>query len=180
MGTAVTDDAILRQLSGLLAPPVVVIGVGNTLCGDDAFGPETVALLTGSDLPVGAVVLDGGVAPENMAERMAREDPATVLVVDAARHGGAVGELKVILPDELGWDTVETHAPSLELLSSYLFQRCGAKVFLLAAQPGDTRVGRPASREMLEAAHRAASIVRQIWRAGETGSDAADISRLLR
>jgi hydrogenase maturation protease len=147
-----------------------VIGVGSELRGDDAFGPAAVhALAEGGAIRgvegVGDVeVFDGGVAPENLAERVARPGPKTVLVIDAAElgdEGGVTGELKLVDPSELGWRDAGTHAPSLELLASYLRRRCGAETLLLAARPGRTELGAEMSAEMRDAARRAASLVRE-------------------
>ena len=158
---SLTDDDIARDLSARLEPPLLVIAVGTELRGDDAFGPATAALLKASRLPEGVLVLDGGVAPENLAERAARERPGTVLIVDAADFGGSVAELRLIGPDDLGWGLPGTHAPSLGLLASYLASRCGARTILLAAQPGDVDFGKPMSAEMREATRRASQAIRR-------------------
>jgi len=156
-----TDDALQGRLSRLLRRPVVIIGVGNEMRGDDAFGPRVAAELSRAGSLEGVEVLDGGVAPENIAERAVRTGPASALIVDTAGFGGAVGELRLLAAEELGWASTGTHAPSLGLLASYIAQRCGARVAVLAAQPGTTGLGARMSPKVTEAARRAASAVRR-------------------
>ena len=155
-----SDDALARELASHLERPVVLITVGSDLRGDDAFGLEVArALASGGGVP-GNEVLEGGVAPENVAERAARSLPRTVLLVDAVRFGGAPGELRLLAPEDLAGGQAGTHAPSLELLATYLRQRCGARVLLLGCEPAGTGLGGAVSPEVCEAAERAAGIIR--------------------
>jgi len=157
-----------RDLAAALVPriekPVVVIGVGSDLRGDDAFGvlaARELSALLGDDAP-DVEVLEGGVAPENLAERAARGSPRTVVLVDAADFEGEPGELRLVDPEELGWDLGGgTHAPSLELLATYLKGRCGARTVMLAAQPASTEFGSEISPALKAAASRAAEVLRR-------------------
>jgi hydrogenase 3 maturation protease len=162
-----------HELTKRIERPVVVIGVGSELRGDDAFGVLAAREL--SEALAGGVsgfedveVLEGGVAPENLAERAARTSPRTVVLVDAADFGGEPGELRVIDPEELGWQLGgATHAPSLELLATYLRERCGARTVILAAQPASTEFGTEISPALKAAASRAAEALRQALAQGK-------------
>ncbi len=155
------DAELERELHARLVPPVAIIAVGSDLRGDDAFGIEVGRGLKAGDLPEDVVVLEGGTAPENLAERVASASPLTVLVLDAAEFGGSPGELRLLDPGELGWGHVGTHAPSLELLSSYLEMRCGARMPLLACQPGRTGFASAMHEEVRAAARYAAELIRR-------------------
>ena len=162
-----SGDELARELASRLERPVVLIAVGSDMRGDDAFGLEVArALASGGGLP-GIEVLEGGVAPENVAERAARALPRTVLLADAVRFGGVPGELRLLEPEELAGGQAGTHAPSLELLATYLRQRCDARVLLLGCEPAGTGLGEPISSEVREAAERAAGVIRR--GAGEEG-----------
>jgi len=162
-----TDDqgvtTLARTLAERIEKPVVVIGVGSEMRGDDAFG-----VLAARELAAGlgdaareVEVLEGGTAPENLAERAARTSPRTVVLIDAADFGGEAGELKVLDPEALGWSLGGgTHAPSLELLATYLKERCGARTIMLTAQPVSTEFGTGISPALKAAASRAAEALR--------------------
>ena len=157
-------SVLLAQLTARVRLPAVVLGVGNDLRGDDAFGLEAVRLLSSRGPIPGVTVLEVGVSPEGFAERVARESPRIIVVLDAARMGGAPGELRLIEPGDLGWDFAGgTHAPSLELLSRYLAERCGAEVLLLAAEPERTGLGEEMTPRLCEAASLAAEILREAF-----------------
>ena len=154
------DEELAGELRARLRRPVVVIGVGSNIRGDDAFGIETVRVLRSAGGLEGVEVFEGDVAPENLAERVVRASPRTVVAVDAAEFAGEVGELRIIEPAELAWGLIGTHAPSLELLAEYLARRCGATTLLLAARPGATAMGEVVSPTMEKAVGRAAAIIR--------------------
>ncbi len=136
-----SDMELARALGRRMTPPAVVLGVGSALRGDAAFGIETSRLLASEGLS-GIEVLEGGSAPENLAERAARNSPRTVVFLDAAEFDGEPGELRLVDPAELGWNSsASTHAPSLELLATYLHERCGAKSVMLAACARETSLG---------------------------------------
>ena len=71
-------------LHGRLRGKTVIVGIGNSLRGDDGFGPALVQRLQGRVRPV---CIDAGVAPENYLGRIVKEQPDTVLLVDAAHLG---------------------------------------------------------------------------------------------
>ncbi|MHC4247853.1 MAG: hydrogenase maturation protease [Planctomycetota bacterium] len=157
-------EGLVSALAERIEKPVVVIGVGSEMRGDDAFGLLALRELAGSPgaCAPGVEVLEGGTAPENLAERAARTSPRTVILLDAADFGGEVGELRLLDPDELGWQLDgATHAPSLELLATYLKGRCGARTIMLAAQPASTEFGSGISPALKAAASRAAEALRR-------------------
>ena len=164
------DRDLAGALASLIEKPVVVIGVGSDLRGDDAFGVLAARELASAigESADGVEVLEGGVAPENLAERAARGSPRTVVLIDAADFDGEPGELKILDPEDLGWSLAGgTHAPSLELLATYLKERCGARTFVLAAQPASTELGSGISPELKAAASRAAEALRSALAQGK-------------
>jgi len=152
---------LVRALAARLEKPLVILAVGNELRGDDGFGPLAAGLLAAARPLEGVEIVQGGSAPEAYAERIARISPRTVLVLDACRYGGRPGELRLLEPRELGWMLGGgTHAPSLELLATYLDGRCGSRLALLAAEPLSTAIGAPVSPELRRSAELAAEALR--------------------
>lgn len=149
-------DALRNGLLG--APPqrVAVLGVGNPERSDDGFGPQVAHRLAGA---VPGAVIDCGPAPENHLARVASLQPAVVLFVDAVHFGGRAGEMRLLRASDLRADDFSTHAASLQIAGDFLRQACGARVLLLAAQPGATDYGRDLSPEVRGAAERAAALI---------------------
>lgn len=130
--SATTDTEVCAALCALLTPRCVLLGVGNRLRGDDGFGPAVVARLRGrTRVPL----YDGGVAPENYVERVARHAPESVLLIDAADLGAPPGTLRLCRPAELAAGGISTHTGGLALLAQYWETACGARCAVLAAQP---------------------------------------------
>lgn len=150
---------LARELAGKLAGPAVVLGVGNEMRGDDAFGILAARELRSKEIPDWLEVIEAGTVPENASGMVARKNPAVVLALDAADFGGEPGELRLLEPEELAWGLPGTHTPSLSLLAEYLKKRCGSRFLVLAAQPARTEFNSAPSREIRDAAVRAAEVI---------------------
>ena len=120
------------KFKDILKGRTVIVGVGNILRGDDAFGPLLIGKLTGK---VKAVCLDAGSAPENYIGRIARENPNTVLLVDAVHLGLSAGEYKILSSADIEKIGLTTHDISLAMLIDYLKEKTGADIYILGVQP---------------------------------------------
>lgn len=78
---------------------VLVAGIGNIFLGDDGFGVEVVRRLAAHQLPDDVELLDTGVRGVHLAYQML-DGYRTVVLVDAARRGGAPGTVYLIEVDE--------------------------------------------------------------------------------
>jgi hydrogenase maturation protease len=85
----------MSQSSG---PRVLVAGIGNVFMGDDGFGVEVVARLSGRPLPGGVEVADFGIRGFDLAYALMESYDFAVLV-DALPRGGEPGQLFVLEPD---------------------------------------------------------------------------------
>jgi hydrogenase maturation protease len=79
--------------------PVLVVGCGNLLRGDDAVGPLLVRHLWDRGVPDGVELVDGGTAGMDVAFKM--RGRRKVVIVDAARTGSAPGTLYRVPGEEL-------------------------------------------------------------------------------
>lgn len=71
---------------------ILVLGLGNAVMTDDAFGSRVVeALRNRFDFPSGVTVLDGGTLGLDLLPRL--EGVARLLIVDALETGGRPGEI---------------------------------------------------------------------------------------
>ncbi len=132
-------------LSRFLTGCVCLLGIGNRMWRDDGVGSLTVEAL--EDYPELHTV-DGGMVPENYLEKVVGHDPDTILIIDAVDFNGRPGELRLLEPGQLAGSGLSTHAGSPATLAQYLELRTGARVGLLAIQPGDTNQGSELSPEV--------------------------------
>lgn len=94
-------------------PPVLVIGCGNLLRGDDGVGPILVRRLFELGVPSGMRLADGGTAGMDVA--FAMDGAREVVIVDACKSGSPPGEIF-----ELPGEEVET--PALEAINLHNFR----------------------------------------------------------
>lgn len=128
----------------------LIIGVGNTLRGDDALGPILIQQLTGK---VEADLLDTGEVPESYLGRIIDSYPDTIVMVDAVQLQEDPGTMAVIEIDELAGISNSTHRLSLALFMKYVREETKADVFLVGVQPRTLELGQgitPHVQESLE------------------------------
>jgi len=117
---------------------VVIVGIGNTLLGDDGFGPALIERLKGK---VKAVCLDAGSAPENFTGRIAKEKPDTILIVDALHLGLSPGEYEILKKDDILNCGFSTHDISPHMFIEYLENQTRAGIYMLGIQPKNLSFG---------------------------------------
>ena len=78
---------------------VGVIGVGNTLMGDDGVGDAVLKSLRNKDLPENVTLIDIGASGLNLLHVLAKLDVA--IIVDATDFGGHPGETRCFMPGDL-------------------------------------------------------------------------------
>jgi hydrogenase maturation protease len=76
--------------------PILVLGIGNYLLGDEGVGVHAARTLANEALPDGVTVLDGGTGGFHLLEHF-QSHPAIVLI-DATMDGDPVGTLRVRTP----------------------------------------------------------------------------------
>jgi hydrogenase maturation protease len=87
----------IESTLGILAEkPILVLGVGNLLMGDEGVGVHVIRALDLTEMPPGVRLLDGGVGSFLLLEPM--QDASTVILVDASIDGGAPGTVRRIEP----------------------------------------------------------------------------------
>jgi hydrogenase 3 maturation protease len=126
-----------RILRPLDAERVVILGVGNILQGDDGVGSVVAQRLRGA----GRNVFDGGTAPENFAEPIARVRPDTVIIIDAAYVNGVPGEIRLLSESDIKGGALMTHNSSLRLLTTFFRAHGIDSVRFIGIQPASNRLG---------------------------------------
>lgn len=137
---------MLGHLKSHLKGKVVILGIGNTLRSDDGLG-SILAQRIKEKVPY--VVFDAGQGPENYLEKMVKEKPDTMVIVDAVDFGGKPGEFRILEAEDLKTvNLFATHNTSLSLLINYLQSNLKADIIILIIQPKSIALGEGLSPEV--------------------------------
>lgn len=128
-----------NNFQNILKGKIVVIGIGNILRGDDAFGPLFIERI--KDRVEDIVCIDAGSAPENYTGKIAKLKPDTLLIVDAVHLGLKPGEYEILNKEDLDKSGFSTHNLSPSVFIGYLEEKLKANIYILGIQPATTSFG---------------------------------------
>jgi len=151
---------VVERLERLRHRRMLIVGVGNTLKGDDGVGPS---ICQGLDGKVCAGVLDAGTVPENYIQQIVRKAPEGLLVVDAMYFGAEPGAVMIFQPEQLGSMAWSTHALSPRFFVEMVRGEIEVETLFLGIQPGQCRFGEGLSAEVAEAAGSVAEVLVGLW-----------------
>lgn len=114
------------------------MGIGNPLRGDDGLGPVLIERLKGK---VKAVCIDAGNSPESYTGKIIKENPDTVLLVDAVHLNLPPGQYRILLPEEIVKSGFTTHDISPRMFIEYLKTQTRANIYMLGIQPENITLG---------------------------------------
>jgi hydrogenase 3 maturation protease len=115
---------------------VAIVGVGNTMRGDDGAGILVVRAL--AERLVGApdvLLIDGSTAPENFTGPLRRFRPDLVIEVDAAHLEQPPGTVAWVDWRDADGMSASTHTLPPSVLARFLTADLGCRVLLLGIQP---------------------------------------------
>jgi hydrogenase 3 maturation protease len=137
---------MLDHLKSHLQGKVIILGIGNTLRSDDGAGSVLASRIKDS---VPFLVWDAGLNPENYLNRIIKERPDTLVIIDAADFGGKAGELRIVEADGIKTANLfSTHNASLSLLINYLQSNIKTNIIVLIIQPKTIALGDTLSPEV--------------------------------
>lgn len=145
-------------IKDILKGKVVIVGIGNTLRGDDGFGPALVEKLAGK---VNAVCLDAGSAPENHTGKIVKEKPDTILLVDAIHLGLAPGKYEILKKDQILKSGFSTHDISPHMFIDYLEKQTKADIYMLGVQPENLSFGQEMSASVKRALNEITALIKE-------------------
>lgn len=138
-----------------LSPRIAVIGIGNTLNGDDGAGVAVVRALRrafySGELPgavteIGRILLvEAETAPEAFTGVIRRFQPEWVILVDAANLGEPGGAVQVFDWSEATGMSASTHTLPPSILAHFLLEEIHCRVVILGIQPETLEFDRPIS-----------------------------------
>ena len=128
---------------------VVILGIGNILRSDDGTGSVLASRIKGK---TPFIVFDAEESPENYLEKIVKEKPDTVVIIDAVDFGGKPGEFKFLQAQEIKTvNLFATHNASISLTINYLQNNLKADIIILIIQPKSINFGDKLSREVTNA-----------------------------
>lgn len=151
---------------------VCVIGLGNVLMGDDAFGPWVVeTLLAEFEFPAQVAVEDLGTPGLDLTPYLTDLD--ALVLVDTVRSDAAAGSVKLYRRDQLLAHPpparLSPHDPGVKeaLLTAEFAGRAPREVLLVGAVPADSGMGVGLSDAVREAVpHAVQEVLRELARLG--------------
>ena len=160
-------------------PRVGVIGLGNVLMGDDAFGPWVVqTLLAGYEFPGGVSVEDLGTPGLDLMPYVT--DLEALVLVDTVRSGAPPGTVRLYRRDDLlkhaPLARLSPHDPGVKeaLLTAEFAGQGPREVLLVGAVPETTAMGVRLSAALRAAVPLAvAEVLKELERLGQPASPRA-------
>ena len=154
--------------------PVLVMGVGNMLRGDDGFGVAVLDEVGNRNLPGNVDLLDAGTSIIDLMEEL--NGRRKVVVIDAVRGGQTPGTLYRFSPEDVAAEAVPADSLHqvglLETLRLAELVDCRPEqVVIIGAQPEDTSLKIGLTEAVAAAVPRAAEMVM-----AEISGEVADIN----
>ncbi len=150
---------LLDKLRERLKGKVLLVGLGNSMRGDDGSGPKIIEMLDGK---VKADLLDVGEVPESYTGRILAAQADTIVLIDAADFGAAPGDLAILEPEDFTGCSVSTHRMSLGLFSRYIKENSHADVFALGIQAAETGLGESMSPAVTRSVQNLAELFKEV------------------
>lgn len=154
------DRQLLQQLNQLRGSETLIIGIGNTLKGDDGAGPLICEQLAGK---ICAEVIDAGTVPENYIQPIIRKTPENLLIIDAVEFGAPPGAINIFRPEQISSFAFSTHTLSPRLFIETITQQIKVDVYLLGIQPAQTQLAQKISDSVTEAIRQLLQVLIQVF-----------------
>lgn len=142
--------------------PLLVMGVGNLLRGDDGFGVAVLEAVGARGVPPDVDLLDAGTSIVDLMDEL--HGRRKVVVIDAVRGGQSPGTLYRFSPEDVAAESVPADSLHqvglLETLRLAELVDCRPdQVVIIGAQPGDTGLKIGLTEAVAAAVPRAAEMV---------------------
>jgi hydrogenase 3 maturation protease len=146
----VVPENFERTLRDRFVGRIAVMGIGNTMRGDDGLAVHLVNSVRQSSLSPNVGLFVCEMTPENFVGPVTEFQPDTILMIDAAELGEPPGSVHLVDAQDIADSGMTTHTLSLRLLATVLESATNAEVALLAVQPKRRDFGAEISPEVSE------------------------------
>ncbi|MCR4433090.1 MAG: hydrogenase maturation protease [Caldiserica bacterium] len=141
--------------------PLVILGAGSTLRGDDGWAFYLLSALKKS-IPEGVHLFWGESAPESFLSPILRLNPEAVLICDAGDIPGSSGNWEFFDPEELPDEPLFSHRFPLKLLAEEVKKGSSAQVKFLLLKPAGIEFSLELSPQVRRAIPKIVSFLREI------------------
>ena len=145
-----SGEQLFEQQNKLRGSKTVIVGIGNTLKGDDGVGPLVCQQLRHAKSC--AELIDAGTVPENYIQRIIKKTPNNLLIIDAVDFQAAPGTIEMFRPEQLSSFVFSTHTLSPRLFAEMVSRNIEVDVYFVGIQPEHTRLGDSMSPQVCQAA----------------------------
>jgi len=154
---------LLSQLETWLrhSKNIVILGVGNSLRGDDAVGTQIVRQLQGK-VPNHVNLIPCETVPENFTSKIIKLNPTHVLIIDSAEMEESPGAVMLFPVTKIAGLPVSTHNAPLSMLTDYLKNAINPKMALLGIQPKQTEFNQCLSEEVEKASSQVVMVLERL------------------
>lgn len=134
---------------------IVIMGIGNTLRGDDGLGPMLIdtiyeKLINSTKNSDEVYLLNAATAPENHTVEIRQINPTHLIIVDAVEFDEDAGSFLIVDKQQIDTFNFSTHTMPISFLINYLEDSVGCKIMTIGIQPKDMRLINIISDEVLE------------------------------
>ncbi len=157
----VPDEQLFGQIKKFEGSKTLIVGIGNTLKGDDGAGPAVCRELRREKTSI--EVIDAAAVPENYIQSIIKKTPQSLLIIDAADFDAAPGTISIFEPQQLNSIVISTHTLSPRLFIDMVRQAIDVDVCFIGIQPAQTDLGQPLSPPVAEAVRRLSRIVAAVF-----------------
>jgi len=160
-----TYQQLFERLSKLHGSKTLIVGIGNTLKGDDGAGPLICERLR--DAGVGAELIDVGTVPENYIQPIIKKAPENLLIIDAIDFGASAGAIELFKPEQLSSSVISTHILSPRLFLDMIRSELEVDAYFVGIQPAQTKLGQSVSADVNDAIRLVVHILTEIFAPGK-------------
>lgn len=124
----------------------IILGIGNTLKGDDGVGPYIISKIKNID------AIDAGTVPENYIQKIIDSKPDEIIIIDAIDFGGKPGDIKWFTEIDSENISISTHNLPPGFFIDFIKEQTGAEIKIIAIQPKGIKFNTSLSEEVKESA----------------------------
>ena len=143
------NEQLFKRLNEFRGTRTVIVGIGNTLKGDDGAGPLVCEQLRRAR--VCAELIDAGTVPENYIQPIIKKAPQNLLIIDAVDFGASPGTISIFEPEQLNSFVFSTHTLSPRLFVDMVCRDIKVDVYFIGIQPAQTQLGQSISPQASQA-----------------------------
>lgn len=154
------EKDLTEQLKDFFRGKVAILGIGNSMRGDDCCGAELAKRINGK---VAAEVFECGATPENFVDPLINSRPDAILVIDSYDLQKSPGTIKLFQSSSLNNLDFSTDTHSSQIFVDFLYRKSQANVAFLVIQPSRNKLNLEMSKEVQEAVSKLEEIVLKIF-----------------